>query len=145
MSIYTEEVAKHGSFVMIHRLHPRTKRSQFLAVDYRSQYGNPDGEYGPIQVKFPGGTNKGHPGEHPDETAVRELEEETGFIVPQRGDFWNDMESPHCKHFYFVERKECRGRLKEGVHQDDDGDEIRAYWLDVTVALKKMFGPHCRA
>lgn len=141
---YGYNAPTHGSLTAIHRLHCGIH--QFLVIRYRQYRGedaNGNKKYGETQIKFVGGTNKGHPGEHPDVTAKREGREETGLMWPARERMWDNGNEGHPKFFYYVELEECTGELRTVDMFDDDGDWLGApYWIDASEACRTLFYSH---
>lgn len=97
--------------------------TEYLVVEYDSGNGT--------QVKFPGGTNNGHPNETVLETLKRECEEETG-LIPEFpscvspifvGTVGGDGGGKHRKYFFTVDISQCRGSVRTSP-KVDDGDKL---------------------
>lgn len=94
----------------------------------------------PHYWKFPGGT--GELGETPEETAARELEEETGLDLPS-SIFSRVREEvvTHHKIFFFVTAPDFQG-LKE---QGNDGEEVCLFSLRDILSGKQLILPAHRS
>ncbi|MHB1330525.1 MAG: NUDIX hydrolase [Minisyncoccota bacterium] len=89
-----------------------------------------------LQVKFPGGGVEGI--ETPEETARRELKEETGFRV--RGKtivhrVYRSESNGHTKYGFVVNREGCRGSLRKVLLDEGDSILYPPKWVKVSEVL----------
>jgi len=93
----------------------------------------------PPYWKLPGG--KGEGGETAEETARRELEEETGIKVPVVEDFQpvgRESRKAHMMYFFLVYRAGLDGLKSRG----DEGEEVRIATADEILEMGDFFPPH---
>jgi 8-oxo-dGTP pyrophosphatase MutT (NUDIX family) len=99
---------------------------------------------GQFQVKFPGGTNEGRPGENPETTACREVLEETSLLLSGRLVLIHEEKIPpnHTKRFYVT--NSAVGNMRTKVKLDDgEEDLLPPEWREVNESLvREMFPSH---
>lgn len=102
----------------------------------------------PPQVKFPGGTNVGHPEEDgPLATAVREGLEETGLKMVQPKILCSLREGQNGikRWFYLCAIEDCQGVLRQ--QEIVDGTDILSspYWVPVGLLSRMLYRTHMGA
>lgn len=137
----TRELAQatHCVNVIVRRIDPVTGKRQLLLIDSTPTNG------GPKQTKFPGGTNKGYPGEKKIVTRDRETKEETGLrlLCTNSHSLWSDFAGSIPRHFYVVDEKDVCGELRTESMTEDDGEILSApYWCDIEKVFNKLFQTH---
>lgn len=121
----------------------------FLVVPYRKK------EIAPLQIKFPGGTNKENPHEPPVITRDRELTEETGLTVenwrcihtreiqpdPERGKL-----ELHTQYYYLMGQSGYSGDLREQKIVEEDGEILYPpIWADAEELMYSIIPSHQKA
>ena len=100
-----------------------------------------------VKVKFPGGTEDGHPEDGSIlGTRNRELTEETGLRIKVGVEpLMVHSETPNSKHFknfYFVRFEDCEGELRT-VEKTDNGDRMSApYWVEAQTLSRIPYFTH---
>ena len=128
---------------LVYRILPRERELQFLVIDYRSTDPR-TGQLSGKQVKFPGGTNRGHPEETSGTTGIRELMEETGLRAQAREQIWKRIVSQdHVQCAFMSNIDDCLGVLRLEPFVDDDGDQLAPpRWVDSQTLGRELFDSH---
>lgn len=109
------------------------------------------------QVKFPGGTNDGHPEDRGVlDTLRREIEEETGLRVKKEARlemiYYEKLKAdpfrqrpPHFKEFYLVSFDECEGELRSEESRGTDTMVSVPRWYEVDELKWVLYRTHQKA
>ncbi len=102
----------------------------------------------PVQTKFPGGTNDGHPDTGPLDTLRREVEEETGLKIKFGAKIMmihrEQPNSSHFKEFFLVPFTDCEGELLNRSTQGTDTKVSAPRWVKLDEVGRELYGSHQR-
>lgn len=86
--------------------------------------------------KFPGGRSE--EGETPEETAIREVAEETGLTLERVVGFEAMNRGDHMLHFFGAKVPSFEGLAKTGR----DGERVALFTYEEIIEMVDFFGPH---
>lgn len=124
----------HNSTVAVLRLSDQDRNLQVLLLKCLPIPNRPEDE---IFYKIPGGVGKN--GEEPEDTARRELKEETGLKIPKKVKLNLvdvEMIGSHTKYGYYVLRQHCNGSIRKIPHNDRKTRFVGTEWVPIERALE---------
>lgn len=131
----------HFVCIIFHRLNPKTTALEFLVQNYRF-FDRRTGWRSRLHTKFPGGTNRDHPGEPVPLTRDREAFEETNIFFSKSKEIWREPGRGHTRYGFLVDWADCCGTLREHTVFDGRDELSPPWWADAQTLGRELSDSH---